>query len=388
MRRRARRAQTAMSVPDALSLPVSFALAHTPWTVDRIAQIDDFLQRCQRLEHAPQGPFQHSTWLRSWYGSLAGRPDVEPLLLAARAEGDVRDALLMPMIVRRVGPLRLVEAADLGLSDCCGPLVRDGLVLSDGDAGALRHALREALQDCDAIRLDKLPLRLETGPNPWVRLIATQPGTSALHRLRMADDLRGPLLPVAPAGGHDLERCWRAFRTAPDARFVVAGSVEEGLRLLRQVVILQQRGASRASRHAPDAPGRAELEERFLRENLGSGRCVVAALKSRDELVAGLLGIFAGPRLTVLRGASGDPRWDWCEPGALLLERSVGWLHPTGCRELDFGAGGTALARAIGASPVAMTQACMSLSIFGQAYRGAWRLRRALRRPLARAGTV
>lgn len=370
-----------MSASLVIAPPVSFALAHTPWIVERVARLDEFLRRCERLQQARQGPFQHSTWLRSWYATvIAAHPSVEPLLLAARAEGDPADALLMPLIVRRKGLMAIAEGADLGHGVPCAPLVRDGLQLSGGDLGSLRRALLEALAGVDLLMLDRLPERLAAGPNPWVQLFDTVRADSVSHGLALPDGADIALRLHGPAEGLDLERCWRHFHCAPDARFVRASTADEGLRLLRQLAILQHRQHARATVQAARPPVDIAVHEAFVRDNLASGRAVMTALMSRDEMVAGMCSLFDGRGLTVLRGASGSERWSSCAPRTLLLDRTLRALHPAGCRELDLGVGEAALAEVLGASVRPLRQACVALSLLGQVHALAWKLQRMPRR--------
>jgi CelD/BcsL family acetyltransferase involved in cellulose biosynthesis len=78
-------------------------------------------------------PFQTWDWARAWLEHLA--PDAEPWLL-------VRDGtapLLLPLALRRRGPLRSLVLLGHGPSDYLGPLPA---ALTDGDARALAEALR------------------------------------------------------------------------------------------------------------------------------------------------------------------------------------------------------------------------------------------------------
>lgn len=378
-----------MSASLVITPPVSFAFAHTPWVVERVERLDDFLHRCERLEQARQGPFQHSSWLRSWYATIIeSYPSIEPLLLAARAEGDTADALLMPLVQRRKGLLTIVDGTGLGHGGTCAPLVREGLELSDGDVGALRRALLEVLQGVDLLVFERMPERLATGANPWLRLFDSIAADAVSRGLTLPRDAADGLRLRGPAEGLDLERCWRHFQCAPGARFVLARGVDDGLRLLRQLAILQLRQHARTTAQPSRPPVDTAVHERFLRDNLETGRGVMAALLSRDEMVAGLCGIFDGQGLTVLRGASGSERWNSCAPRTLLLDRTLRALQPLGCRELDLGSGEAALGEVIGARAVPLRQACVPLSLLGQVHALAWKLQRAPRRRAGEAAAA
>ena len=67
--------------------------------------------------------FQHGSWLGAWYGAFAGRPDIEPLLATIRDRATGEVAMFLPLIRRRQKRLRIVEFADLELTDYNAPLL-------------------------------------------------------------------------------------------------------------------------------------------------------------------------------------------------------------------------------------------------------------------------
>jgi CelD/BcsL family acetyltransferase involved in cellulose biosynthesis len=371
-----------MSASPAITATVSFTLAHTPWVVDRIDRLEDFIERCARLDPQAADPFRHGTWLRAWYAAtLADNPKVEPLLLAARAGSDEAPSMLLPLVVRRSGLLAVAEPPDLGQGGSPGPIVRPGLELSEGDLRSLWRALRDELRGCDQLRLGRLATRPAAQANRWLQLADSQPSADVAHQLRLDPDGASPLSLRGDAGGQDVERCWRHFRSSAGARMVQAGAVEEGVRLLRQLSLLQHRLHARAGAVDPLArtPAPIGVHERFLRDNLPTGRAVMSALLVREEMVAGLFGIFDGRQFTVLRAAHAGDRWTSCAPDALLLERTLRALRLQGCRELSLGVGQAGLARALGAQAVPLREACLPLSLAGHLHALAARLARRLR---------
>lgn len=360
-----------MSASRAITAAVSFTLAHTPWVVERIDRLEDFIERGAGLDRQAADPFQHGSWLRAWYAAtLADDRKVEPLLLAARAGTDESPALLLPLIVRRSGLLAVAEMPDLGQGGAPGPIVRPGLELSEGDLRALWRALRDELQGCDLLRLRRLAAGPLVRANRWLQLVDSQPSAQAAHHLRLDEAGDSPLPLRGAALGQDMERCWRHLRCSAGARLVRADTVEQGLRLLRQLSLLQHRHHARAGAVDSQARGPATLgvHERFLRDNLPTGRAVMAALMSRDDMVAGLFGIFDGRQFCVLRAAHAGDRWTSCAPDVLLLERTLRALRLQGCRELNLGVGQAGLARALDAEVVPLREACVPLSLLGRVH--------------------
>jgi CelD/BcsL family acetyltransferase involved in cellulose biosynthesis len=362
-----------------LEMPVSGIYAHTPWRVDRIDDLDDFLQRCQRADAKVGASFQHSSWLRSWYACLGSEGDAEPLLLSARPEGAPADALLLPLVKRREGLLTIVEHADAGITDYNAPLRRDGLSFTEGDARALWSKLRGALSGCDVLRLDKLAPGCAAAPGPWLQMLPTRRSELFGNRFRAQDRYEDWMAHIGKHARKEFERCWRVFRRSPQARFVMAANVEEGLALLRQLSALQHERQAETPGYRLAEPAYNAFYEHYLQANLDSGRCVFTALMDGEQMVAGLFSIFDGERFTMLRIAMAGERWKACAPGKLLLERSIHAMHERGCREFDFAIGDYLHKKVFCTTPYPLFQACIPLSLKGRGYHVGWQLKQALK---------
>lgn len=60
------------------------------------------------------------------YSRLAPALGAEPVIITGRVPGDATLVFLAPMLRRRYGPVPIVEFADLGVSDYCGPVIDCG----------------------------------------------------------------------------------------------------------------------------------------------------------------------------------------------------------------------------------------------------------------------
>jgi CelD/BcsL family acetyltransferase involved in cellulose biosynthesis len=100
--------------------------------------------------------FQHPLWLAGLYLNLASRLGVEPMVIAVRWREDGRLAMVLPLVRRRHGALRVVEFADLGVSDYAAPVCEDAVfaqVVADPKA---RKAIRTQLKPYDLLRIKKV----------------------------------------------------------------------------------------------------------------------------------------------------------------------------------------------------------------------------------------
>src|ERR1700742_4646292 len=68
-------------------------------------------------------PFQHPQWLDAWYGAFAGVDEVEPLLAVVTDAATGEPAVLLPLIRRLQKGIRIVEFADLDLTDYNAPML-------------------------------------------------------------------------------------------------------------------------------------------------------------------------------------------------------------------------------------------------------------------------
>lgn len=100
--------------------------------------------------------FQYPLWLDRLYRQVAPSRGAEPLVVTIRHGASGRLAAVLPLVRRKRGLLRVVEFADLGLTDYAGPVCGaaewDKLLREPG----LRRALLQALRPFDILRIAKL----------------------------------------------------------------------------------------------------------------------------------------------------------------------------------------------------------------------------------------
>lgn len=99
--------------------------------------------------------FQSPLWLASFYSRLPAASQAEPLIVTVR-DANGRLVMVLPLVRRRLGGVRVIEFADLRVSDYLSP-VADAATLSAlaGDPGVRRDLIR-LLRPFDTIRIPKL----------------------------------------------------------------------------------------------------------------------------------------------------------------------------------------------------------------------------------------
>ena len=348
-------------------------------------------------------PFQDSRWLEAWYGAFAGLGDVEPLIatISVAATGEL--AALLPLVRRRQNGIRIVEFADLALTDYNAPLLgparpRDAMA-ARGLWRDLTAALRRLPGGCDLIRLRKMPADLAGEPNPLALLDDATPSALNGNVVATGDDFDAWRYTLEKVVRKELERSWRVFTRDPAAAFNVVTDKDQALRILSAMEVQQATRMQRLGlNYILNDETCAALYRNLVVTGIGSGYIVVSALTVGGEVVATLLGIRSGSRYVMVRISNAGDKWANCSPGRLIIERTMAALHGEGVREFDFSVGNYAYKRRFGVVRTPLIDLSAALSWRGMPFvlrdRAAAALRRyprlaapvkrALGRPLTR----
>ncbi|MGF6308206.1 CelD/BcsL family acetyltransferase involved in cellulose biosynthesis [Bradyrhizobium sp. i1.8.4] len=90
----------------------------------RVELVSDWAQAVARWgAFEPLTAFQHPQWYASWYRAFASTDGVSPLIALVRDAATGERAALLPLICNRQGGLRIIEFADLNLTDFNAPLL-------------------------------------------------------------------------------------------------------------------------------------------------------------------------------------------------------------------------------------------------------------------------
>ncbi len=285
-------------------------------------------------------PFQNGAWIASWYRNLGTRSNIVPLILLVRRTMSGELAAIVPLVTRMAGLRRVIEFADLGITDYNAPLLLAAAPTIATDAAAmLRVVVGKLASEGDILHLTKMPVQIGDAPNPFA--LAKDARSSALCtnvvRIEGAwDEYRRSLDGKVR---REFDRCWRVFlRDGDDARFVRPSSREEAHRLLSQIEILQRnRFAELGLPFALDEEGCSRFYHELVEEGFDSGYAIVTALMSGPgEVVAGLLSVRHGDGLAMIRLGFAGAAWAHCSPGRLLFERTMLTLREGGVTEFDF----------------------------------------------------
>jgi CelD/BcsL family acetyltransferase involved in cellulose biosynthesis len=308
-------------------------------------------------------PFQDLRWLTSWYGAFAGTENVRPLIAVISDAATSEPAALVPLVLRVHNGLRIVEFADLNLTDYNSLLPGPAMPVDAKGTAALSRALIAGLRrlpgGADLLRMQKMPAVLGGKPNPLVAL--GRPGSCSLNgnAITVGADLESYLGSIKKM---QLPRSWRVFSRYPGAQFRLVTDTRDALALL-DIIDAQQSARMRCLglSFSLDQDAQASFYRDLVRRGIDDGYVVMTALSCDEATIAAVLGIRQGDCFIFLRISNAGRRWSHCSPSRLIVERTVRALHAEGVRVFDLSIGNYAYKRRFGASSLALTDVSVAL---------------------------
>lgn len=292
---------------------------------------------------ANPGPFQTLEWCENWCATAGAASGWQPALIAGYAQ-DGALSFLLPLVVRRIGPVRVARA--LGDSNAayhaplCARDVRSAL--SRRDIEQLVPKLKALLPGIDLVMLGDQPETLHGRPNPWLGLTHMQTG-NALSQTQLGGDWQ------------KIDAAHRSAKTRSKER-----NRENGLkRLGRLDFCVARTDAERGEMFdALCAQKSAWLRAAGLPDLLADevARAFLRSIALLDQSDAGPWGLLTGLRLDgefialnmgivhrdhyaglMLSTAEGETRRH--SPGHLLITRTLQHAAETGIAQFSFGSG-------------------------------------------------
>jgi len=332
--------------------------------------VRDWRQAASRLSAGHRTVFQHGYWLEAWYQAF---DDVAPLIAVISDSATGKDIAMVPMISHVRRGIRIVEFADLGVSDNNAPIVAPDAALDAAAANAIGMALVEALRALpdrfDLLRLRKMPAQVGGKPNPLASL--GRIGSCSLNGnlVLMGDTYEAYRASIKRM---QMPRCWRVFNRHQGARFEIATDVARARELL-DVMDVQQQARMRklGSPFVLNDETHARFYREVVRQGLDDGYAVVSALVCDEGVIGTSFGIRQGANYCLLRISHAGDSWSSCSPGLLIIERTMAALHAKGVRRFDLSIGNQDYKRRFGAERVPLTDVSVALSWRGLPF--AWR---------------
>ncbi|QPF91042.1 GNAT family N-acetyltransferase [Bradyrhizobium commune] len=329
--------------------------------------VRDWRRAALRLNAGHRTAFQHGYWLDAWYAAFGG---VAPLIAVISDATTGKDIAVVPMISHVRRGIRVVEFADLGVSDNNAPILACDATIDAAAGRAIGAALVEALRALpdrfDVLRLKKMPAYVGARPNPLVSL--GRLGSCSLNGnlVLTGDDYADYQTSIKRM---QMPRCWRVFSRHAGARFEIATDVARAHELLDVMDVQQQERMQKlGSRFVLNDEAHAGFYREVSRKGVAEGYAIVSALVCDEGTVATTLGVRYGATYFLLRIGHAGKRWANCSPGLLVTERTMAALHEQGVRRFDLSIGNHDYKRRFGAEQVPLTDVSVALSWRGLPY--------------------
>jgi CelD/BcsL family acetyltransferase involved in cellulose biosynthesis len=295
--------------------------------------------------------FQHPLWLDRLYGRVVPALGAEPLVITARQASDGRLAMVLPLLRRRRGTMRVIEFADLRVSDYVAPVCDAAtfeLILRDKLAC---EAVRKLLKPYDLLRIRKL---CET-VLPLERLLGTSP-RSSLGMSAHAAKLYGPYsewrnASINPSYRKELDKKYRQLCRKGEVRFECSRDPEA------IKAAFQAMRCYRENRFRDDLLQKPDYFEFYLETALrgadaGFSRTYVLSLGGRP--IAVVWGLAYRSQFLILMSGFDLAAFKSQSIGALTFSEVARDCIEKGDTTLDFTIGDESYKRLFGAQPTSM----------------------------------
>ncbi|KRQ06332.1 GNAT family N-acetyltransferase [Bradyrhizobium manausense] len=321
----------------------------------------DWQQAALRLNGGHRTAFQHGYWLGAWYEAFEG---VAPLIAVITDAATAKDIAVVPMFSHFRRGIRIVEFADLGVSDNNAPIVAGDANFDAAGAEAISAALVDGLRALpdrfDLLRFKKMPSYVGAKPNPLVSLGRSGSCSLNANLVLTGDDYADYQASIKRM---QMPRCWRVFNRHAGARFEIATDVERAHQLLDVIDIQQQERMQQIGlRFVLNDAAHSRFYRDVARRGVSEGYAVISALVCDEGIVATAFGVRYGATFYLLRIGNAGKRWANCSPGLLVTERTMAALHAQGVRRFDLSIGNHDYKRRFGAEPLPLTDVTVALS--------------------------
>lgn len=306
--------------------------------------------------------FQSPDWLKAIFEHLAPALGATPLAIQLDDAASGELAAILPLAIRREGPLRVASFPDFGVSDYGAPLLGPASPTDPTAAEALWSAAKGAIE-ADLIRLSSMPRRIGSGPNPLALVRQAHAGRHAANRFVITGTVEDFLRERGKKYRKEVERCFRLLAKDGVPHFSRAETPRE---MASAYLVLQtqqsQRHAEKGSAYRLDEPAYAAFYEHVLSEGVPKGAAHIFKLAAGDEIVATLLGLTHNGAFTLLRISNGGQRWHHLSPGRLIVVEAMHYFVERGIRTFDMGIGDYSFKRGFGIEPEPLADLIAPLS--------------------------
>ncbi|MBO6755113.1 MAG: GNAT family N-acetyltransferase [Roseibium sp.] len=311
-------------------------------------------------------PFQSPRYFESFQRHMVGPVNGELSIYSIEHRGLSLPLMLIPVLVRRRGPIRIASMPDLTLADQNAPVLARGIPLSGRVLKSCWTAFLGCLDRADVLDIFNIPPAVDGMANPLFELDACETYTEALT-FDLTDE--------------QAEARWRKKSVYKEARakmrklegqgaeFFVATDPQDRVDVFSKLLADRRQRLRGLTRAACAETGPKDRFYADLAANTGPDNpAQVFGIRAGEELIAGAIGMMTGKTFNGVLISIGDPKWHKLSPGIVLISQIIEWAKAHGIETFCFGTGLQSYKQRFGAVSQPMRRLNVPLTFAGRAY--------------------
>ncbi|GEO18938.1 GNAT family N-acetyltransferase [Microvirga aerophila] len=247
--------------------------------------------------------------------------------------------MLIPLVERQRGRLRVLEFIDFDVTDYNAPLIRREFAaeLAMRDFSPIWCQILKSIGTMDAVSLRKMPSVIDGAPNPFTRLRCQNDMIGFNSPLKCG--FNGYMKSRNSHMTRELRRSRRRLEALGSVELKVAHDAETAAKLMK--TIISYKSAWCRATGAVDLLSRTAYADFYhsLARNEVGGIAHTSALMVGDHMIAGNFGIVLRGRFYGIIQSSDFENYRTYSPGSLLLVEIIRWCCENNISLLDFSIG-------------------------------------------------
>ncbi|MEJ8473632.1 GNAT family N-acetyltransferase [Roseibium algae] len=300
-----------------------------------------FLQMKALWRRMPGGavstPFQTPGFLSAFQTHLGADVDGYFAIYEFRCHAERLPKILLPVFVRRRGPVRIASMPDLGMADMSGPILARSDKLTPDAVQGIWKLFLETLTGVDVLDIYNIPETIAGLENPLVYISNAEPLEPYFEL-----DLLDPKLVTVWRKKSVFKEATRKLRKLRErgVDFFVAETLEDRL-LVCSKLISQKKARFAASGLENNLSSRvvADFYQELAAIKAPDSPAIIFGLRDENEIVASAMTLSVeGCMNGVLLSIAGE-EWHRLSPGVVLLTAIIDWAQQNDFKTLNFGTG-------------------------------------------------
>lgn len=277
--------------------------------------------------------------------------------------------LLLPLVVRTRGFVKIASIPDLTLADLTAPVLSRHASFEEDELEDLWQSITHALSDVDILDIFHNPAHVGALENPFFRFEAAQDQAHFfMLDLTQSGDVDPGLKSKRKKIGKDMRSKWRKL----DEMGATFDCIEDPAERLHLLEIILQQKQHRFDQTGVDNCLSSDPVEDFYRELVSTSRpeepVVMHAIRLHGEVLGATMCLVANGIANCVLLSMGNEKWSQYSPGMVALSHTADWARGAGYRAFSLGTGTQPYKRRFGFETHQVRRINASLSVKGKSH--------------------